>query len=61
MSKKNKTRIAFTSVLSIIPIVAFGKLNYISEGTGILLIIIAFILTFIFGQGYFEDLKKVKK
>lgn len=58
MSKELKTKIAFASILSLIPILATVKLNYISQDLGTVLGVIVTVLTLVFGKNYIKNMKQ---
>lgn len=55
MKKNTKTKIAFVSILSLIPLLVLVKLNLLSVGIGITLTIIATILFIGFGREFIND------
>lgn len=55
MTKKVKTRIAFISILSIIPLLIMAKLNFLDKDLTSILMVIALILTLGFGREYIKD------
>jgi len=55
LTKDLKTKIAFTCILSLIPILALVKVNYISSDVGSVLMAIVGILSFSFGREYIRD------
>jgi len=56
LTKDLKTKIAFISILSLIPNVILGELNYISATTGIIGAFLALFLTLSFGREYIRDM-----
>lgn len=58
MSKKWKTRLGVMSMLSCIPLVILFKLNYISEGEGLIILLVIIILSVVFLKDYVQDLDK---
>ncbi len=58
MTKSTKTKIAFASILSLIPILVLGKLNIVSENIALLLVFIAWLSSVFFGAEYMRDFGK---
>ncbi len=56
MTKDLKTKIAFISILSLIPILIITKLNYIDVSTGVIATAIATVSTLSFGREYIRDM-----